>query len=62
TALDVLRLNQARMAHATEIPQLISKHNLQYAEMPIIVTYKRFGQNLDGGFKIIRDLIMNKIV
>ncbi len=61
-ALDVLRLNQARMAHATEIPQLINRHKLQYAEMPIIVTYKRFGQNLDGGFKIIRDLIMNKIV
>lgn len=61
-ALDVLRLNQARMAHATEIPQLIAKHSLRYKEMPIIVTYKRFGQNLDGGFKIIRDLIMNKIV
>ena len=60
--LQVLQLNQARMAHATEIPQLIYKHNLQYAEMPIFVTYKRFGQNLDGGFKIIRDLIMNKIV
>lgn len=61
-ALHALKLNQARMAHATEIPQLIVKHNLQYAEMPIVVTYKRFGQNLDGGFKIIRDLIMNKIV
>lgn len=61
-ALHVLQLTQARMAHATEIPQLITKHNLRYAEMPIVVMYKRFGQNVGGGFKIIRDLIMNKIV
>lgn len=61
-ALHVLRLNQARMAHATEIPQLIAKHNLQYAEMPIVVTYKEFGQDMGGGLKVIRDLIMNKIV
>lgn len=61
-ALQVLRLTQARMAHATEIPLLITKHKLQYVEIPVVVTYKRFGQNVGGGFKIIRDLIMNKIV
>ena len=60
--LQVLQLSQARMAHATEIPQIIVKHNLRYQEMPIIVTYQEFGQSLGGGLKIIRDLIMNKIV
>lgn len=61
-ALSVLRLEQNRMAHATEIPQLIKQHGLRYAELPITVVYREFGQGIGGGLKVVRDLIMNKIV
>ncbi|MBP7992622.1 MAG: glycosyltransferase family 2 protein [Candidatus Magasanikbacteria bacterium] len=61
-ALAVVQLEQNRMAHATEIPQLIRRHKLVYAELPITVSYREFGQGVSGGLKIIRDLIMNKIV
>lgn len=61
-ALSVLRLEQNRMAHATEIPQLIKQHGLRYAELPITVVYREFGQGISGGLKVVRDLIMNKIV
>lgn len=61
-ALAVLVLTQDRMAHATEIPQLIAKHRLSYAELPIVVSYTEFGQGLRGGLTVIRDLVVKKIV
>ncbi len=61
-ALSVLKLNQDRMAHATEIPQLIARHKLNYRELPITVTYHEYGQGMGGGVKIIRDLLFGKFL
>lgn len=61
-ALDVLRLTQDRMAHASEIPQLIKKHALQYIELPVSVSYKEFGQGPVGGFRVLRDLLIGKFI
>lgn len=61
-ALAKLVLTQDRMAHATEIPQLIARHQLTYAELPIVVSYAEFGQGLRGGLAVIRDLVVKKIV
>lgn len=61
-ALSVLQLEQNRMAHATEIPQLIKRHGLRYAELPIAVLYREFGQGVRGGLRVVRDLIIHKIV
>lgn len=61
-ALEALRLTQDRMAHASEIPQLIKRHGLRYAEIPVSVTYEEFGQGPTGGLHIIRDLLIGKFM
>ena len=61
-ALENLKLSQDRMAHATEIPQLIARHQLRYAELPITVLYHEFGQGPVSGLQVLRDLIWQKIV
>lgn len=55
-ALDELRITQDRMAHATEIPALIKKHNLSYMEFPVTVRYAEYGQGARGGLRILKDL------
>lgn len=61
-ALDVIRITQDRMAHATEIPTLIAKHSLSWVEYPVSVRYNEFGQGVGGGFKIVRDLLLGKFL
>jgi len=61
-ALNFIQLTQDRMAHATEIPQLIRRYNLRYAELPISVSYHEFGQGPIGGFRIVRDLLVGKFM
>lgn len=61
-ALHALQLTQDRMAHASEIPQLIRRHNLRYVELPVLVSYREFGQGPVGGFKILRDLLVGKFI
>lgn len=61
-ALSVLCLTQDRMAHATEIPQLIARHQLSYSELPITVSYHEFGQGPFSGLKILRDLVWKKLL
>ena len=61
-ALSVLCLTQDRMAHATEIPQLIARHQLSYAELPITVSYHEFGQGPLAGLRVLRDLVWKKLL
>lgn len=61
-ALDKIKITQDRMAHATEIPALVKKHNLQYVEFPVKVTYHEYGQRAGSGFKIVRDLLLGRFV
>lgn len=48
---------QERMAMATEVLQLIKKHNLKMAESGVTVSYEEFGQTFWSGFKIFKDLL-----
>lgn len=61
-ALELLELNQDRMAHATEILALVKKNNLKYIEHPVKVNYFEYGQNINSGLKTIKDLFLGKFV
>ena len=50
------------MAHATEIPALVKTHKLGYIEYPVTVRYFEYGQNVKGGFHILKDLILGKFI
>lgn len=56
-ALQHIIITQDRMAHATQIPQLVRKHQLSYIEHPVTVTYHEYGQSSMAGFRIIADLL-----
>lgn len=58
---DRLCLGQDRMAHATEYLQLTKKNRLRYAEVGVNINYHRYGQNLAGGIKIIKELLTKKL-
>jgi len=60
-----IRLQENRMAHASEILLQIKKHRLNYFEVAVRISYtdysKEKGQTLWGGFRIVFDLLLNKI-
>lgn len=61
-ALEHIHIEQDRMAHATEIPVLIKKHGLRYAEFPVTVRYSEFGQGATGGLRIVKELLLGKFL
>ena len=61
-ALECIKISQDRMAHATEIVQLVQKHNLDYVEFPVKVVYREYGQRVSGGFRILKDLFFGRFV
>jgi glycosyltransferase involved in cell wall biosynthesis len=61
-ALSAIYIEQDRMAHASEIPALVKKHGLLYIEFPVTVRYFEYGQNLKGGFHILKDLILGRFL
>ncbi len=61
-ALQRIEITHNRMAHATEIVELIRKHGLVYVEVPIHVTYHEYGQKMSGGFSILKDLFFGKFM
>jgi len=61
-ALQQIRLSQDRMAHATEIIMLVRRHNLCYVEFPVKVTYYEYGQGVEGGMRVLRDLLVGKFL
>jgi len=61
-ALDTIEIEQDRMAHATEIPAQVKEHGLTYIEFPVTVQYFEYGQNIKGGFRIIKDLIIGQFI
>ncbi len=60
--LEHIKITHNRMSHATEILSLIKQNNLTYKEIPVRVTYHEYGQKVSGGFTIIKDLIIGKIL
>ncbi len=60
-AARTIKITQDGMAHNSQIPKLIKQHNLKYAEYPVEVFYEENGQGIGGGFKILYDLLIDKI-
>lgn len=60
-----IRINENRMAHATEIVGQIKKNKLRYKEIPSKVTYTTYsrhkGQSLLNSVKIFFDLVLQKL-
>lgn len=60
-----IRIRQNRMAHASEILELIGKLNLRYAEAPCTIVYtdysKAKGQRMIGAVSILKDLLIRRM-
>ena len=60
-----IKIQENRMAHATELLSQIRKTHLRYLEVPVTIQYtpysKEKGQKLVNSFRIFFDLILNKI-
>lgn len=58
-------IKENRMAHATEILSAIRKEKMKYIEVPVTVNYTEYslakGQTVTSGFRILFDLLLNKI-
>jgi glycosyltransferase involved in cell wall biosynthesis len=61
-AAQLIHISQDRMAHNTEIVEKIHKYKLRYREIPVNIKYFEYGQSLTGGFKILKDLILGKLI
>lgn len=61
-AASKIYISQDRMAHNTEIVEKIRKFNLRYCEVPVTIKYFEYGQSLAGGFKVLKDLILGKLI
>lgn len=56
-AVDLCRLQQNRMAHATEILELISNNKIPFKEVPVDIRYHHYGQGFRKGFAVLADLL-----
>lgn len=61
-AAEKIIIDNREMAHASEIQTKAFKQKLRITEVPITVVYHHFGQKLSGGFIVIRDLLIHKII
>lgn len=57
-----LHWRQDRMAHASEILAVAVRGYWRVAEVPITVVYHNFGQKFSGGFKILKDFFLKKLI
>ncbi len=61
-AAEKIRIEQDGMAHNTEIVAQIKKLGLRWREVPVTVIYHKFGQGMGGGFKILKELLVKKLI
>jgi len=63
-ALEKIVITQNRMAHASEILQLVKKNKLRFQEVPVTIHYTKYsqqkGQSIFNSVNIIFDLIFKK--
>ena len=63
-ALGKIVITQQRMAHASQILQLVKEHKLRYKEVPVAIHYTKYsrrkGQSIFNSVNIIFDLIFKK--
>ena len=61
-ALENIKIEQDRMAHATEIPAKAKKIGLKYIEFPVKVVYHQYGGGLIHGLGVVKDLLFGRFV
>ncbi len=65
-AAQKIRLRQDRMAHASEILQLLARHELRYREIPVTIRYTDYsmahGQSSWNAIRIVIDLIKGSLL
>ena len=61
-AIKQIRIKNDGMAHCSEILQQLFSNKIKTIEVPITVTYHEYGQKFSGGFKIITDIAIKKII
>jgi glycosyltransferase involved in cell wall biosynthesis len=61
-AAETIHIANREMAHNSEIQSKAYAAKLRVAEVPITVIYHDFGQKLSGGFKIVKDLLIHKLI
>lgn len=65
-ALDSVKLVQNRMAHASEVLEIIAHQNLSYVEVPVTVRYTEYslrkGQRALGAIAILYDLFAERFL
>jgi len=61
-AAEKIKISHDRMAHNTEIVEKIKKYKLNYLEVPVEIKYFEYGQGVKGGFKILKDLLLGKLI
>ena len=62
TSAQKLKIENDGMAHCSEIIYKLFKNNNRVVEVPITVVYHEYGQKLSGGFKIIKDILIQKLI
>jgi glycosyltransferase involved in cell wall biosynthesis len=55
------RIENNEMAHCSEILIKLSRGHWRIKEVPITVTYHKYGQKFSGGIRILKDLFIQKI-
>jgi glycosyltransferase involved in cell wall biosynthesis len=58
----LIKIENDGMAHCSEILYKAFYYKLRIKEVPITVIYHEFGNNFSGGFRIIKDLFIRKII
>lgn len=61
-AAEKIRIKQDGMSHCSEILYKAHKENLKIKEIPITVIYHNFGQRFSGGFKILKELFLGRLI
>ena len=64
-AARTIRITQNRMAHASEIIELIARHKLKLVEVPVTIVYTDYslakGQSLSDAVNIILELLTGRL-
>jgi glycosyltransferase involved in cell wall biosynthesis len=61
-ALEVIKIEQDGMSHCNEILIKIKQNKLRVIERPITVIYHEYGQSFGGGYKILKDLLLARLL
>lgn len=60
-AIKIIKIENRGMAHCSEILHKAHLNKLKFKEVPVTVIYHHFGQKFSSGFKILKDLLVNKL-